>query len=319
MFSKIKVFLPIVISIICIYFAISDISLSSVVSSFLNIKWHWVFFSFLGSSLAFIVRIIRWKFFFKTSLTFYSLTSSFLIGLMVNNVLPARIGELVRAYVLGRRENISKSLVFGTILLERTFDGLSVFLFLGILLFVCPFPDKVKTMGFIITGVYALAIAFFFLLKTHKEFVVKKLGFSKRLSCIVSEFSEGLVILGSLKHTLVIFLYSIVSWVISGLSFYLCLFGFSLNLPLSAGFFILVMAVIGVMIPAAPGYLGTYQYFCILALEIFGVDKSIAFSYSMVSYIISFVPVTIAGIVFLFLEGLSFGDILSVKKADKYT
>lgn len=307
--NKLKAFLPIVLSIIFIYLAISGISLSSVVSSFSKIKWYWIFLSFLCCVLGFIIRVIRWRLFFKTHLKFYSLFSSFLIGLMVNNILPARIGEVVRAYILGLKENVSKSLAFGTILLERTFDGLCIFLFLVVLLFVCPFPEKVKTIGFITTGLYVLALVFFFLLKTKKELVLKSLSFSKRLSCIVSEFSEGLVILGSLKHTFGIFLYSIVAWVILGFSFYFCLLGFSLNLPIYVGFFILVMAVIGVMIPAAPGYLGTYQYFCILGLRIFGVDKDIGFSYSMVSYIIFFIPVTIVGIIFLFLHGLSFRKI----------
>ncbi|MEW6007662.1 MAG: lysylphosphatidylglycerol synthase transmembrane domain-containing protein, partial [bacterium] len=247
-------------------------------------------------------------------LSFYSLTSSFLIGLMVNNVLPARIGELARPYILKKRENVSISLALGTVLLERVFDGLSVFLFLAILLFVCQFPPKVKTMGFVVAFFYILALFFFILIKVKKDFVLKKMAFSKKLRGMVEEFVEGFSILGSLKQVFIILLYSIVVWVIYGLFLYFCINGFSLNLPVYVGFFVLVMAVIGVMIPAAPGYLGTYQYFCILALAIFGVDKDIAFSYSMVTYVISFVPVTIAGIVFLFLEGLSFGKLLSLKK-----
>ncbi len=315
--NKIKIFLPIAISILCIYLVVKDLSLYSIIKSFLNIKWWWIFLSFFFCFLGFIIRVIRWKFFFLNPIKFYNLFVSFLMGLMVNNIFPARIGELVRAYILGRKENVSKSLAFGTILLERTFDGLTVFLFLAILLFVCPFPDRVKTMGFVISGIYLLVLVFFITLKTHKEFVIKKLAFSKKLVSIVSEFSSGLVILGSLRHTIIISLYSLISWTISGLSFYFCLLGFSLNLPIYASFFILVMVVIGVMIPAAPGYLGTYQYFCILALGIFKVDKDIAFSYSMVSYIISFVPITILGIVFLFKEGMSFSSLLSLKKNQK--
>ncbi|MEW6481391.1 MAG: lysylphosphatidylglycerol synthase transmembrane domain-containing protein [bacterium] len=312
--NKIKVFLPILISIFFIYLAIKDLSFSQVILSFSKIKWQWIGLSFLFIVLGFIVRVIRWRFFFLKPLSFYSLTSSFLIGLMINNVLPARIGELARPYILKKRENVSISLAFGTILLERVFDGLSVFLFLAILLFVCQFPKKVKTMGFVVASVYILALFFFILIKVKKDFVLKKMAFSKKLAGMVEEFAEGFSILGSLKQVFIILLYSIVVWGIYGLFLYFCINGFSLNLPVYVGFFVLVMAVIGVMIPAAPGYLGTYQYFCILALALFGVDKDIAFSYSMVTYIISFVPVTIVGIVFLFLEGLSFGKLLSLKK-----
>ncbi|MEW6103325.1 MAG: lysylphosphatidylglycerol synthase transmembrane domain-containing protein [bacterium] len=311
--NRIKVFLPILISAFFIYLAVCNLSLHQIIQSFSTIKWGWIGLSFLFTVFGFIVRVIRWRFFFLNSPSYYSLTSSFLIGLTVNNLLPARIGELVRAYILKKREDVSVSLAFGTILLERVFDGLSVFLFLAILLFVCPFPSKVKTMGFIITGIYLLTLIFFILLKTHKDFVLKKMAFSQKLALVVSEFAGGLSILGSFRQVLIISVYSIIAWVIYGFCLYFCLFGFSLNLPIYVGFFVLVMAVIGVMIPAAPGYLGTYQYFCILALALFNVPQNIAFSYSMVAYIISFVPVTIFGIVFLFLEGLSFEKLLSLK------
>ncbi|HAW50308.1 TPA: hypothetical protein DCX16_05110 [bacterium] len=310
-----KVFIPILISILFVYLAIKDLSFSKVATAFSDISWGWIFASFVAGILAFVLRVIRWGYFFEKLPSFPSLLSAFLIGLMVNNILPARIGEIVRVFVLKKKEGISVSTSFATVILERIFDGLVVFLFFLVLLFICPFPRKIKVMGVIITGVYILALIFLILLKANKGFLVQKIGFiSQRLAHILNSFSSGLSILHSLRKLFVIIVFSIASWSICGFSFYLGLPAFSISLPVYVGFFVLVMAVVGVMIPAAPGYIGTYQYFCILALKIFGVDENIAFSYSIVLYVISFFPTTIAGITFLFIEGLSFHELFKLKK-----
>ena len=88
--------------------------------------------------LSFLVRAYRWRWFFPAghSIPLVSSLSALSIGIAANSVLPARVGEIIRAYVLGRRERLSKTTAFATIVLERVFDGLTILLFLLLVVFL---------------------------------------------------------------------------------------------------------------------------------------------------------------------------------------
>ncbi len=315
--KKLKIVLPILISCLFLYLAARNLDFVKTGRVFLSINYLYLFISFLATVIAFVIRVIRWQAILSPikKMGIFVLSSSFLIGLMVNNILPARIGELARAYVLGEKEKVSKSLIFATIVLERILDTLSVFAILACLLFISPIPEDIKKAGLFIFGVCLLILIFLSLLKTHKSWMIKRVErISLKLSKIVESFSEGLSALSSKKRFLLISFYSILSWLITGLSIHFLLLSIGITLGLHIAYFVLVMTVIGVMIPAAPGYIGTYHYFCILALQIAGQDKALAASFSILSYLISFIPTTLAGIVCLFLEGLSLSKILTLKK-----
>jgi hypothetical protein len=317
--NRAKTLVLLLISGIFLWLALVDVSFREMQRAFAKIDPLWLLLSFSGMVIAFIIRVIRWQVLlsYEKKMALMNLTSSFLIGLMVNNILPARVGELVRAYILEKKEKVSKVLVLSTIILERTADGLSVFLFFVLLLFLCPFPENVKRMGFLVTGIYILSLLGLVGLKIWQERVVEAFGRWPKVAKAVSSFSSGLNILGSLRKTALFSFYSLLAWFIYGLAIHSLLIGFGIMGPLYVAFFVLVMCVIGVMIPAAPGYMGTFQYFCTLSLVIFGYDKSVGFSYSLILYIISFFPITFAGIFFMLKEGLSFSKVLEIKREER--
>ncbi|MDI6751647.1 MAG: lysylphosphatidylglycerol synthase transmembrane domain-containing protein [bacterium] len=315
--KKLKIILPILISCLFLYLAARNLDFVKAARVFCHINYLYLFIGFLATVAAFAIRVIRWQVILSPTkrMGIYRLGSSFLIGLTVNNILPARIGELVRAYVLGEKENVSKSLILATIILERILDTIAVFTFLALLLFISPIPENIKKTGLFIFGACLLILIFLFLLKTHKRWTIKQVEkISLRFSKIIENFSEGLSVLSSKRKILLLSFYSILSWLIAGFSIHLFLLSIGIFLPLHIAFFVLVMTVIGVMIPAAPGYIGTFHYFCILALQIFGQDKEIAASFSILLYLVNFIPTTLFGIACLFIEGLSFSKILSLKK-----
>ena len=314
--KRLKIILPILISCLFLYLAGRNLDFVEAARVFCHINYFYLFIGFLATVVAFVIRVIRWQIMLSPikNIGIRRLTSSFLIGLMVNNILPARIGELARAYVLGEKEKVSKSLVFATIILERTLDGLSVFAFLTCLLFIIPIPENIKRTGLLIAGAYLLILIFLFLLKTHKLWTIKKVErISPRLSKIVESFSEGLSVLNSKRRFLLLSFYSLLSWLITGFSIHLLLLSIGISLPLHIAYLVLVMTVIGVMIPA-PGYIGPFHYFCILALQIAGQDKDVAAGFSILLYLVGFLPITIAGIVCLFLEGISVSNLFALNK-----
>ena len=245
-----------------------------------------------------------------------------MIGFMGNNILPARIGEFLRAYTIGRKENLSKSLSFATIVVERIFDGFTLLAFLSVILVFFPFPAWLKSAGISAFVFYLLIIAFFVLLKRYKENMLKFLNFilspiPKRLSHKTNEllmsFIAGFDVLKSKKQIGLILFYSFSIWTIYAVLTLLVFMSFNFNLPVYAPFLLLVILTFGVMIPSSPGFIGTYQFFCVTGLAFWGVKESDALGFSLVYHASQYVPVTSLGLFYLWKENLSLREIRSEK------
>ncbi len=264
------------------------------------------------------------------------LISPIMIGFMGNCVLPARMGEFLRAYVIGKRENISKSSAFATIVVSRLFDGMSLLLFLWLILvfaaadfgnvdlsisgFELSIPLSVASILFFI--LYAFIIIFLILLYLWQEPVlkiVKKLIYflphrlQDGILRILNSFVEGLHILKDIKGIFFVTLYSLLIWFGFGISLYPLIdaAAFSVDFPFYTPFLLLAIMAFGVAIPAAPGFVGTYHYFFILGLTLAApdVNESKAAALAIITHAIQLIPVIIIGVIFFLTEHLSLSQI----------
>lgn len=279
-------------------------------------------------------RTLRWQYMIQPikDIKLSNLFSALMIGFMVNNLLPARLGEFARAYAIGEKESISKSSSFATIVVERIFDGITILTLLAIILIFWPFsfPIWLRNAAYIACSVYFFTLLFLILLKiqTKKvlsivEFVCKPFPqkFKIRLMKILSAFVDGLKILHSTKNIIYSAVLSLFVWLPAVLIIYCLLISFGIYLPISVSFFLLVIICIGLMIPSAPGFVGTIQFFCVAGLALFAVPKSQALSFSIIYHASAFIPVTTIGLVYLLKEGLSFTEMRSsirLKKDHSY-
>jgi uncharacterized protein (TIRG00374 family) len=245
-----------------------------------------------------------------------------MIGFMANNVLPARIGEFVRAYAIGKKENLSKSLSFATIVVERILDGFTLLAFLLVILIFFPLPGWLKKAGISAFIFYLLIIAFFVLLKRYKENMLKFSAyllspFSKRLSQKTTEFLisfvAGFDVLKGKKQIALILFYSFSIWIIYAVLTLLVFISFNFNLPVYAPFLLVVILTFGVMIPSSPGFIGTYQFFCVTGLAFWGIKESDALGFSLVYHASQYVPITSLGLFYLWKDNISFKEIRSEK------
>jgi uncharacterized protein (TIRG00374 family) len=243
-----------------------------------------------------------------------------MIGFMANNVLPARIGEFVRAYAIGRKENLSKSLSFATIVVERILDGFTLLTFLLVIVIFFPLPGWLKKAGISAFVFYLLIIAFFVLLKKYKENMLKFFRcllspFSKRLSHKTDEllisFIAGFDVLKGKKQIALILFYSFSIWTIYAVLTLLVFVSFNFNLPIYAPFLLIVILTFGVMIPSSPGFIGTYQFFCVTGLAFWGIKESDALGFSLVYHASQYVPVTLLGLFYLWKDNISLKEIRS--------
>ena len=155
---KPQAIIGLLISMAGIYWAFHDFGFDEFLETIKSVKYEYVLLACVLIISSVWLRAIRWKYLFKPEdgVETYSLFKYELIGYFGNNVLPLRLGELLRAYILGKRYSLSKSYVFGTIVLERILDTLTLMILSIILLFIYPLTTLIKS--YIYTGIIISAI-----------------------------------------------------------------------------------------------------------------------------------------------------------------
>lgn len=254
----------------------------------------------------------------------YRLFSATSIGFMANNILPARIGEVIKAFILGKEEKISVSTSFATIILERLLDLSIIFIFMFFVLYGANLPfanSKVEIIlkqgGATLLFVFLSILVLLFYFKSHQKFfkeiahsIVRPLSLkmADKISSLLDSFVSGLSIVKKGKHLFFLTFYSFIIWSLSALPIHLILISFGYVLPFTVSLFILVILALTVAIPSAPGFIGTFHYACAMGLELFKIPQGEALSIAIVLHAINFFPVTLLGFYFLWKNKLSLSD-----------
>lgn len=316
-----KFWIGILISGIFVYLTFKDVDLKNFFKTLIKVSYLYLPFLLLLLFIAFYGRALRWRYLLgkEIKIKTHNLFSYIIIGFMVNNVLPARIGEFVRAYIIGKKENISKSFAFSTIVVERVFDGMVILLLFLPTIFFYPLPQWVKKTGLLVGLFYPLILIILIILKIHKEWVLKLVKIViepvsptllLKVKGILTSFIQGLDVLHRLKSLIIILLYTFIVWTATSLMFYVGFLCFDISLPFYACFFVFGMVFVGVMIPASPGFIGTFHWFCLQAFLLLGIkDESLAASYAFFMHMINYLCVTSVGLLYLIKENISLGEL----------
>lgn len=250
------------------------------------------------------------------------LLAATIIGYMGNNLLPARLGEFLRAAVLAEKEQLEVSAVFATLVIDRLFDGFTVLLILVATFFTVRLPAGMEqvqqglvTGGYVTLTVYVAVILFLVVLKRATSRTIHVLGtmlrpfpksVSDRVIPLLGSFISGIRLPGGAGELSALFLSSLVIWGTAVWPIDLILKAFDIHLPITASLFIMVFLVFAVMVPASPGYVGTYHAACVYGLMAFALPKEKALSVAIVVHAVSFFPVIFFGFFFLWREKISF-------------
>ncbi|MFQ5869292.1 MAG: lysylphosphatidylglycerol synthase transmembrane domain-containing protein [Candidatus Zixiibacteriota bacterium] len=306
----------VVISLLFLYLAVRKVDFQAVGGAFREANYLYTIPNVVAILFCMWLRALRWRYLLKPvkSLTAGRLFSPVMIGFMANNLLPMRLGEFVRAYSLGEKEKISKSASFATIVVERVFDTFILLLMFAIVIAFSPFPDWAKKIGYSAFVINIAILLFFFFLKSKTEPTLRVLQrlleiFPRKLAQFVynttCRFTEGLAVLSDLKSLFYIGAFSGLIWIIAALSNYFIFLSFDLRPPLYASFFLLVVVAFAIMLPASPGFIGTFHFGCTVALSYFKIDPNISFPFSVVLWSCQYFPVTLLGLYYLRKEHLS--------------
>ncbi|MBI4674116.1 MAG: flippase-like domain-containing protein [Chloroflexi bacterium] len=274
-----------------------------------------------------LMRAVRWRFLLRSikPIGLAHLFQVTVIGYMANDLLPFRIGELVRAYVLGETEKISKTATLVTIVLERIFDGVTMLIFIGAALFLLPSNAELGSVEFSIrmlllvgsilfaTAVVGLVIVARFRERfdhlIHRVLARLPECWSARGLKLMDSFFHGLSVLRNPADALAALVFSIFAWLFEAGMYAVLAIGFGIALPFPV--FVLATAVANLVtiVPSTPGYVGVFDVPVKAILVLFGVDPNVAASYTILLHAVLVVPVVLLGLVFTWRLGLSLGQL----------
>jgi uncharacterized protein (TIRG00374 family) len=241
------------------------------------------------------------------------------ISYMGNNVYPARAGEVLRAYVLKRDEGVSMSASLATILVERIFDGLVMLLFVFITLPTVPDLDPSLRRLVVLASLAFLGALVVFLALASAPTTSRRL-YSALINCFVPQrfrrqllnladrFMEGLIGLRHGRDLAMIFVTSVVVWLLETIKYWFVMHAF----PFEVSFFALMLmnglANLALTIPAAPGGIGPFDWAGIATLAAFGVDRTLASAYTIVLHVALWFPITALGGYYFVRKGLTWRE-----------
>jgi len=309
--------LGVLISAVALWLALRNVEGAELARSLREVRPLYLLIAFVFTVLVrFWLTALRWQVLLQPikPIGTHRLFSVTMIGFMANNILPARMGEFVRAYALGRTESLSKSLSLATIVVERVFDGLTLLGFLAVAVFFVPFPAWVVPAAEASFALYLAVLGVMVWLWHRPETAARWLGrllapFPARLQAraqeILRSFTLGLEVLTRGRHLAAVMGLSILIWLVVVAGVQLAFWALGLTLPLIAGFVLVTIVSLGVMLPSSPGFIGTFQFFTVTSLALFGVSESQGFSFSLVYHAMQYFPITGMGLAYLWWENLS--------------
>jgi len=277
------------------------------------------------TTTTYVIRAFRWRYLLAPigQVRFWSAFEATVIGFSASFLLPARAGEFLRPWVLARKEGLSAAAAFATIILERLFDLIAVLFFLAafLLLFDTGLATAnpavfaaVKAGGLAAAGVAVAGLAVFLWLAAHPAAlgwvtgVIERLlprRLAARLVGLVGLFARGLAVLRDARRVVATLVWSCPLWVSIATGIWLVARAFAIEVPFTGAFLLMSILVVGVAVPTPGSVGGFHEAFRIGANSVYGAPNDQAIAAAIVLHAISFVPVTIAGIVFMAREGLS--------------
>jgi glycosyltransferase 2 family protein len=277
----------------------------------------------------YVLRAMRWQYLLRPigNAGFGVAFRTTVIGFAANGMLPARVGEVLRPYLLARREGLSVPSTFATIILERLLDLLIVLLFFGLFLLVFDTGmgahngklwETIKFWGLLAAGGALTALVMIAFLARRPadvgagvERVARVLPerFATPIAHAAHRFVEGLAVMRSPLHVLGSLLFSIPVWLSIQATVWAVTLAFHMTIPFTGTFLMIILLTAGVAVPT-PGAVGGYhEAFRLAATSFYGIPNDRAVGGAIVLHAITFIPVILLGAYFMFREGLDFAGI----------
>lgn len=311
------------LTIALLWLAFRNVNLAHTWEAVTHANLRLIGLSILVTFSTYALRAIRWTWLLKPlgAGGFRIAFRTTVIGFATNFLLPGgRIGEVLRPFLLARHERMNAASAFATIVVERLLDIVTVLLFFAgaIALSVVDVGADVRLAGYVAAAVALAAFIVLFVLAGHPE----RLGqFTERLSRrlparvaqplvrIVRTFAEGLAVLRSPANLLMAGLWSVAVWLSIAAGIWVVSHAFDLTISFVGSFLVVGYLTVGVAAPTPGGAGGFHLMYKLALTQFFGADPDVAVAAATVLHAVSFVPVTLMGIAFMWQDGLTLGGL----------
>jgi len=324
------------LAVLFLYLAFSDVNFGEVMELVSQASIFWIIIFAAAIMLGHYVRALRWKYILhsvKPDIKMWNLFGALMIGYGVNCVTP-KLGEVSRAIMIGRYENLSRSSMFGTVIVERVIDIIS----LGVAVLISAFvwsANLYETFLWLEAALYisAIILAVVFIViylsvKLREKFygyflkLVGKISsnFAERLGYIFEMLIQGFTSLKGTKNYTLTFVTSALLLIIYALTSYLGFFMLNMqsgnNVTFAMGWILMSISAIGVVIPT-PGATGSYHALAISTLVLlFGFGETISAAYAFLTHIISYILFIVTALVMFFLLNKQHASLFNIFKSN---
>jgi len=315
--AKANVIAGTLIGALFIWLAFRGTDFSTLGASFRSADYRYLIPAVLLSVMVQLLRSYRWGVILEPlkKIDQWSLLSATSVGFMAISLLPVRMGEFVRPYLISRKNDLKLGAALATIVVERVFDMLTLMILLVYVIWsssskLIQLPPWVFRSAYLILIVIIpmLLLLIFVAIKRDVsakgiDRIIKLLphALSDRLTRIVHSFLDGLQILPDWRKTTYLALLSLLTWFCIGMINYTLFKSFAsmAHLPLSTAYTVLLITALGITLPTAPGFVGNYHFFCVLGLALFGISKADALTYAILIHGLQFVIIILLGLIFI--------------------
>ena len=326
------------ISLICLALLLRGVHFAEVVAALSGANYLWLLPAAILYAASIWGKVIRWGVLFhpREGIRRSNLFAAMMVGYLGNTILPARLGEVARAYFIGKTEGLSKSLVLSTVVVEKVLDVCILLLFLAVLLPFVALPAWIQRSSLLL-ALTVLALFAAILTAAYRkdsmlrwvESILSRLpglnpgphtppadnrlsGISHKLYAIRHQLDSALSAFTVLRHGrahAILWIWSLVIWILSALFAYVIMLAFHITAPFAAALVLVSVTSLGMTVPSSPGYVGVYHYLVVTSLALFGVSRELALSYAFVLHLLAFLPLSLLGVFYLWKESLSVGQL----------
>lgn len=303
------------IAVLCLVWVFHDVRIKELIGSMTTINWWWVALAVFFDIFSYVCQGIRWSLLLHPigRVSSYKATQAIYAGLFVNEILPMRPGEVLRIYLVSRWAPAPFAAVIPSILVERYFDAIWLAMAFGITALLAPLPRYLVDAE-VILGFTALAATIFFIYLVFRRKTGKAIfsNSGKRywrpvrwILDLLDKMARGIRDIGRSRFFYSSFAVSFFLLLGQVISYWLVMLAYGLKLSFWLGAAVFLIVHIGTALPSAPSNVGTYQFFTVVGLTLFGIDKTLATSFSIVVFFILTIPLWAIGMLVFGRLGLS--------------
>jgi uncharacterized protein (TIRG00374 family) len=296
-----------VVSAVSLWLALRRVSFDDVWASLADAEWIWVVPCLALTYATLLLRAVRWRHLFveHERVSTWESVKAVNVGLLFNNILPSRAGEVPRIFALSRRTGISKVEIGGTIVVERCLDVLVIAVAALVAWPFLPDDSWIQALclvcGAIVAGFVVVTIGLVAFRQRARNLalaVLRRVPFvsGERAIAITASLSRGVHIVANPRRLALALVLSAFVWAAATLSVFALLPAFDVELSTAAAILVIVATSLALTVPATSGGLGVYEAAVQASLVAVGVTASTALSFALVLHAINFVPICLTGV-----------------------